>query len=162
MRRSNIALAVGAGLLASGVQALAADPLAQADVVSAIGLARVADEVGDSTLASWLKSPARRDLALTAVRASPFAWAPERLVVQLAPVLCGRDPILAPEASIALVQIAERLQPSLLAAREAASYDVKMAREALACVKQQPSPRADLMASAMLLDAALAQLTAPQ
>lgn len=158
MRLANIVLAGCVGWLASGAQALANDPLAQADVVSVIGLARVADEVGDSTLGSWLKTTERRDLTLVAVRASPFAFAPERLVVQLAPVLCGRDPVLAPEASVALAQIAERLQPAGLAAREAAAHDLRQARVALSCVKDQPLPRADLVAAALLLDAALAQL----
>lgn len=158
MRRANIVLATCLGLLASGAQALAADPLAQADLVSPIGLARLADEVGDASLTGWLKAPNRRDLTLVAVRATPFAFAPERLIVQLAPVLCGRDPVLAPEAGVAMAQIAERLQPSELAAREAAAYDLRKAREALGCVKQEPLPRADLVAAALLLDAALAQL----
>lgn len=158
MRRANIALAAAVGLLSSGAQALATDPLAQADVVSVIGLSRVADELGDATLASWLKAPARRDLALVALRAAPYAFAPERLVGHMAPLLCGRDPNLAPEAALAFAQIAEHLQPARLAAREAASYDLRQARAALACAEQSPAPRADLVAAAQLLAAALDQL----
>lgn len=157
MRR--LAIAVSLGLFAVVSHADSPDPLAYADVVSEIGLARLADDAGDATLTSWLKSSTRRDLQLVAVRATPHAFAPERLVPQLAPLLCGRDPVLAPEAGLALAQLAQSLRPSDLAVREASLGDVRAAREALQCAKDnEPALRADLVSAALLLDAALAQL----
>ena len=159
MRRRNITLAAGLALLAGNVRADRADPIAQADVISAIGVARVADEVGDRQLASWLGAAARRDLTAVAVRATPFAYAPELLVPELARLLCGRDPVLAPESAYALGAIAEQLTPDRVALREAALDDFAAARKALECVREQEAPvRADLVKAAQLLDAALAQL----
>jgi hypothetical protein len=120
----------------------------------------LADEVGDAQLAAWLKTPDRRDLTLVGIRAAPFAAAPERLVSALTPHLCGRDPVLAPESALALGQIAERLTPSGLANREALLADVKEARASLACAKAEDAQlRADLLATALLVEAALSQLS---
>lgn len=146
-------------LLALPLRADSADPLAYADVVSTLGLSRLADEAGDAQLGAWLKTPNRRDLTLVAIRATPFAAAPERLVPALTPHLCGRDPVLAPESALALAQIAERLTPSSMANREALVADVKEARAALACAKEEEvHVRPDLLASALLFEAALNQL----
>lgn len=159
MRRVDYALVVSLTLLATATRADSTDPLAHADVVSEIGLARLADEAGDAKLDSWLKSSTRRDLQLVATRATPYAFAPERLIPQLAPLLCGRDPSLAPEVGLALASIAQSLKPSEFAAREASMADVRAAREALRCVKEQePAPRSDLVTAALLLDAALTQI----
>ncbi|HEX6245897.1 MAG TPA: hypothetical protein VFZ61_33460 [Polyangiales bacterium] len=160
MRRRNITLAGGLALLAGSVRADLADPIAQADVISTIGVARVADEAGDPRLVEWLGTAARRDLITVAVRASPFAHAPERLVPQLAQLLCGRDPLLAPESAHAMAAIAERITPSRVALREGAVADFTAARKALECVREQAAPvRADLVRAAQLLDAVLAQLS---
>ncbi len=149
-------------LCALPLRADSADPLAYADVVTPLGLARLADESGDGQLATWLKAPNRRDLTLVAMRAAPFAAAPERLVPALALHLCGRDPVLAPESAHALAQISERLTPSSLANREALVADVKQAQSALACAQADDPPlRPDLSALAQVVDAALSQLTAP-
>lgn len=135
------------------------DPVGQADVISTQGVARVADEAGDARLSGWLKQGARRDLAAIALRASPFAYAPERLVPALAGFLCGRDPVLAPESAHALLQIAERITPDGVTSREAALADFTAARKALECARQdQPALRPDLTKAALVLDAALAQL----
>jgi hypothetical protein len=159
MRRRNIMLAIGLAVSAAVARAELEDPIGQADVISTIGVARVADEAGDQRLASWLKSSARRDLVAVAVRASPFAYAPERLVPELARLLCGRDPVLAPESAYALAAIAERLSPGAVELREAALADFRTARQALSCAREQEAPvRADLVKAALLLDAALAQL----
>jgi hypothetical protein len=160
MRRPNSVFGVGLLLLALPLRADGGDPLAHADVVSTLGLARLADEVGDAQLLAWLKTPSRRDLTLVAVRATPFAAAPERLVPALAPHLCGRDPVLAPESALALAQIAERLTPSNLAAREALIADLKEARAALGCAKSDGAPaiRPDLLATVQIVDAAFSQL----
>jgi hypothetical protein len=159
MQRANSVFGVGLLLLALPLRADSEDPLAHADVVSTLGLERLADEAGDAQLLAWLKTPNRRDLALVAVRSAPFAAAPERLVPALAPHLCGRDPVIAPETALALAQIAERLTPSELAAREALLADVKEARAALACAKGEGAPiRSDLLATVQVVDAALSQL----
>jgi hypothetical protein len=77
----------------------------------------------------------------------------------LAPHLCGRDPVLAPETALSLAQIAERLTPSSLASREALLSDVSEARKSLNCVKGDGvAMRADLIATAQVVDAALSQL----
>jgi hypothetical protein len=163
MRRRNImlasALALIGALIGSAASAEFDDPIGQADLISTIGVARVADEAGDQRLLSWLKAPARRDLALVAVRAAPFAHAPELLVPELARLLCGRDPVLAPESAYALAQIVERITPSAVELREAALADFATARASLACAREQePAVRPDLVKHAMLLEAALAQL----
>lgn len=163
MRCPNIVFGVSLALTCVGVRADTTDLLGQADVISTIGIARVADEVGDRSLSDWLEKPVRRDLALVAARAAPFAFAPERLVPALARLVCGRDPVLAPEAAVAFVQIAERLRPSELAAREALRSDVRAARASLACAAEsRPPVRADLRAASLLLEASLAQLDASQ
>lgn len=148
------------GLLSATVaHAELSDPIGQADVISTLGVARVADEAGDARLASWLQPGARRDLAAIALRASPFAYAPERLVPALAGFLCGRDPVLAPESAHALLQMAERLTPDAVATREADVSEFAAARKALECARQdQPAVRSDLVKAALVLDAALAQL----
>jgi hypothetical protein len=167
MRRRNITsasaivsrvIALGA-LSATIAHAELTDPVGQADIISIQGVARVADEAGDARLASWLKQGTRRDLAAIALRASPFAHAPERLVPALASILCGRDPVLAPESAHALWQISERITPDGVAAREADLADFSAARKALECARQdQPALRPDLTKAALVLDAALAQL----
>jgi hypothetical protein len=160
MQRANGVFGVGLLLLALPLRADGADPLAYADMVSTLGLSRVADEAGDAQLGAWLKTPSRRDLTLVAIRAAPFAAAPEQLVPALTPHLCGRDPVLAPESAVALAQIAERLTPSNLANREALVADVKEARAALACAKSEDAHvRPDLVATSLLLEAALSQLS---
>lgn len=162
MRWANVALGAGLALTCGAVRADRADPLAHADVVSAIGLARVADEVGDGTLATWLGEPPSRVHALVAARAAPFASAPERLVPGLARLLCGRDPVLAPEAAVASVQIAERLRLSELAAREALRAELRAAADALRCAAESRAPvRADLKAAASLLEVRLSELAEP-
>jgi hypothetical protein len=168
MRRRNITLAsaLGTRLIALGALATTVahaeltDPVGQADIISTQGVARVADEAGDARLVSWLKQGARRDLAAIALRASPFAHAPERLVPALAGFLCGRDPVLAPESAHALLQIVDRITPDGAASREADLADFAAARKALECARQeQPALRPDLAKAALVLDAALAQLT---
>lgn len=161
MRRAKIMIMGYLALLSapSGAGARVDEPPPGADLISSIGLARLADEAGDAQLARWLSEPAHRDRALAAVRASPFAYAPERLVPGLSAILCGRDPVLAPESASALLELAERLRPSELAARECLLSDLRSARKALACVGEQPAEvRADLALAAMVVDAALAQL----
>lgn len=148
-----------AGRVGSVARAELDDPIGQADLISTIGLARVADEAGDARLLGWLKAQGRRDLSLVGVRAAPFAYAPERLVPELARLLCGRDPVLAPESAYALAQIAERITPAAVELREAAIADFASARAALACAREhEPPVRPDLSKTALVLEAALAQL----
>jgi hypothetical protein len=130
--------------------------LAAVDCVSEIGLARIAEELGDGALAARLSAAAERAperaseltfdsyQTLLAVRASVHAQQPEALVPALATLACGRDPLLAPEAAFALSRIGERLQPSELAARESLNSDLRRAHDALECARRPPLPRADI------------------
>lgn len=127
------------------------------DLRTEIGLARVAEELGDAELSARLGPASARLASLVAVRASPYARAPERQIAALAAHACGRDPLLAPEAAFALREIAERLRPSELAARESLRSDLEAARAALACV-DRPPPRADIAQALAELAAALERL----
>ena len=135
----------------------AAQDLESADLVSAIGIARTAEELGDSILLARLGGDQKVRDQLIATRASVHARAPEVLIPALAPLACGRHPVLAPEAAFAIFQIADRLRPSELAARETLKSDLRRARDALECARRPPLPRADIVyllarASALLLD----------
>ena len=126
--------------------------------VGELGLARTAEELGDAALAARLLGPGSSVDKLLAVRASRYARAPEALLVPLAGLACGRDPQLAPEASFALLRIAEQLRPSELAVRESLRSDLQRAREALACAEAVPAPRADLVQQLTLAAALLGAL----
>lgn len=150
--------AAGLGASAgSGVRADGPDPFAQADVVDAIGLWRLADEAGDLALGEALKPGVARERALAAIRAAAYSHAPEQLIASLLPHALGRDPVLAPEAALALVQIGQRLTPADLAAREVLLSTLDEARKATqAALEEARSPRADIR---LCLEALLAALT---
>ena len=136
---------------------VAAEDVVSADVVSEIGVARTAEELGDSALLARLGGDQKVRDQLIATRASVHARAPEVLIPALAPLACGRHPVLAPEAAFAIFRIAEHLRPSELAARETLKSDLRGARDALECARRAPLPRADIVyllgrASALLLD----------
>jgi hypothetical protein len=122
----------------------AQDPFAQADAIDEISLARLAEERGDAALRARLRDTTQRTATLIAVRASPHARAPEALLVALAQLACGRDPVLAPEAARALFQSTARLSSSALSGREVLRSDLASARDALACSDKKPLPRADI------------------
>lgn len=136
MLRYRTSLLASAAVLVfvGAVSAGAADPFRDCDPIHDIGLARLADEAGDSALAAALASnqpEVPRERTLLAIRATPHAAAPEQLVPALVTVACGRDPNLAPEAAAALGRIGERLRPSELAAREVLIADLRSALTAL-------------------------------
>lgn len=136
---------------------VAAEDVAAVDLVSDIGIARVAEELGDSALLARLGGDQKVHDQLVATRASVHARAPEALIAALAPLACGRHPVLAPEAAFAIFHIAEGMRPSELAARETLKSDLRRARDALECARRAPVPRADIVyllarASALLLD----------
>ena len=155
------------GLCASFVAAEPAsagnvDPFRDADPIHDIGLARLADEAGDAALAAAFgpedQGELPRERAVLAIRAAPFAAAPEQLIPGLLRVACGRDPDLAPEAACALTQIGEHLRPSELAAREVLNADLQRALEAVIAARGEAKAlRADI---ALGIDSLAANLRA--
>jgi len=128
-----------ASALAAGV-----DLSAFADRVDPIGCARAAHEAGDAAVLAQLRSGEAREARLVAVRAAPYAHAPEDLIAGLVELACGRDPNLAPEAALSLHAIAESLKPSELAAREVLLSDLAKAEERVAQGCEQ-TPAADVV-----------------
>ncbi len=100
-----------------------------ADRIDALGCARAAEEAGDAMLLSKLSRAPSRETRLVAVRAAPYAHAPEDLLASLVDLACGRDPNLAPEAALSLYAIAQKLTQSELAAREVLLADLAKAEE---------------------------------
>jgi hypothetical protein len=161
MHAPYVSALVAVSIGASSAWALVRDPFAQAEVVSTVGLARLAEDAGDALLLAHLVKIEQRQLTLSAARASPFARSPELLIPALATHACGRDPDLAAQAAHALRAIAERLEPSALARREVLLEDLRRARQALTCVDVAPPPRADIVAELAQLAAALDGLLRP-
>jgi|GEM_PF-5275052 len=125
-------LGLCASFVVSGsVWALGGDPFRDSDPIHDTGLARLADEAGDAAIAAALGPEGAREKALLAVRAAPFAQAPELLIPQLLGLALGRDPNVAPEAAQALRQIGLGLRPSDLAAREVLIVDLRRVRQAV-------------------------------
>jgi hypothetical protein len=160
-RTSLLALCVGFGA-AGPASAGNVDPFRDADPIHEIGLARLAAEAGDSALAAALgpndAGDVPRERAVLAIRAAPFAAAPEQLIPALLELACGRDPNLAPEAASALQQIGEGLRPSELAAREVLNADLRRARDAVTTHRAKAKAlRPDI---ALAIDAVAADLSA--
>jgi hypothetical protein len=142
-----------------GARAEGRDPFAHADLVDPIGVARLADEAGDFALREALTQAAQRERALSAVRAAVYAHAPEELIAPLLPLAIGRDPVLAPEAAMALLQIGQRLTPTELSTREALLSTLKEASQATrAALDEARSPRADIRLALSVLQAQLTDL----
>jgi len=120
------------------------DPFASADVVSEIGVARLAEDAGDAALLAKLTALDRREHTLIAARASSYARAPELLVPALAKLACGRDPDLASQAANTLRRLADRRWTSELSEREALRSDLVAARQSLSCVEKAALLRADI------------------
>jgi hypothetical protein len=135
------------------------------DPVSELGVARIADENGDASLGAALSGEFGRTAQLLAVRAAPYAFAPESLWARLVELACGRDPALAPEAAAALTASERRLVPSELAEREVLLSDLHSLAPKLACAAGTAAPRADIAASVARFEARfqglLAELAAP-
>ncbi len=115
---------VGCGAAVATAMASDVDFSEFADRIDPIGCARVAVEAGDLALLAQLKAGGQREAQLVAVRAAPYAHAPEQLVVSLVDLACGRDPNLAPEAALSLIAIGERLTLRELSEREVLLADV--------------------------------------
>lgn len=129
----SVLVTLGACLTCSAsALAAAVDLSAFADRIDAIGCARAAQEAGDAVLLSKLGASGSREVTLVAVRAAPYAHAPEDLVAGLVDVACGRDPNLAPEAAFSLHAIAQGLTQRELAAREVLLADLAKAEERVA------------------------------
>lgn len=144
-RTQSLVLALGlASVFVGGARAGEVDPFRGADAIYENGLSRLAQEAGDAALLGALSGEGTRERRLLAIRAAPFAAAPERLVPGLIPLALGRDPNLAPEAAAALVALAEGLRPSVLAAREVLLSDLKEATDAIGQLKEGRAVRADV------------------
>jgi hypothetical protein len=158
--------ALFAGALATLAFAVHADaPRAELradDPLSELGVARIADENGDALLVRASAGELGRAAALIAIRAAPYAAAPEALWAGLFAHACGRDPALAPEAAAALTRLEVRLDGAELGQREVLIADLQKARAALGCPADAAPPRADLAAALgrfrARLDALLAAL----
>lgn len=91
-RTSFLALCVGFVAVAP-VSAGGVDPFRDADPIHDIGLARLADEAGDSALAAALgpdeAGELPRERAVLAIRAAPFASAPRQFIIALLKLACG-------------------------------------------------------------------------
>jgi hypothetical protein len=164
--RTSLIFLCASAALVGAVSAGDFDPFRDADPIHDIGLARLADEAGDAALKAALtadpsaeKARPAREKALVAVRAAPHAAAPELLVPGLVALAVGRDPDLAPEASHALLLIAERLRPSELAAREVLQADLQRALQAVSQGRSTTKGgRADVMRELADFEALLASL----
>jgi hypothetical protein len=129
----SVLLAFGACLACSASALAAAVDLSTfADRIDAIGCARAAEEAGDAVLLSKLGASGSREVTLVAVRAAPYAHAPEDLVAGLVELACGRDPNLAPEAAASLYAIGQDLTQRELAEREVLLADLEKAEQRLA------------------------------
>lgn len=150
------ALAVCAVCGAASALAAGVDLAAFADRIDPIGCARAAHEAGDLGVSAQLQPGVARESQLVAVRAAPYAQAPESMVASLVELSCGRDPNLAPEAALSLYAIVEGLTSSELAAREVLISDLAQAEERIVrgCDK---APSADV---AFALDEAKGRLHA--
>jgi hypothetical protein len=138
------------------------DPLLAAATSDPLELARVVDRLGDPAILARITAPdVRADVRLAAIRAAPALCEPERVLEHLAALAAGRDPDLAPAAGLALLQIARRIDPRALDAREVMRSELSPARAALARLAGDPSARADLRRAAALADDALAAAGVP-
>ncbi|MFM2420071.1 MAG: hypothetical protein RL385_4794 [Pseudomonadota bacterium] len=132
-----------AGSLARADAAPLRDLLAD-DLVSELGVARVADDAGDQALQGALGGSSGRHTTLVAVRAAAYAHAPEQLWPLLVTLACGRDPVLAPEAALSLRRGVLRTGASDLARREVLLSDLRAVRSKLGCAEGTPRLRQDI------------------
>ncbi len=165
--RTSLVVLGGSLALAGAVYAGVPDPFRDADAIHDIGLSRLADEAGDAALLSALsgeggpEKQARpsRERTLLAIRAAPYAAAPELLVPSLVTLATGRDPDLAPEAAHALVAIAQRLRPSELSSREVLRADLARVLQAVVDTRGQArAVRGDVALALGALEASLRAL----
>jgi hypothetical protein len=114
------------------------------DLVSELGVARVADDAGDQALRDALAGSSGRHNTLIAVRAAAYAHAPEQLWPLLVTLACGRDPVLAPEAALSLRSSVLRTGENDLARREVLLSDLRAVRSKLGCAEDTPRLRQDI------------------
>ncbi len=139
------------GLLAGSApvhaQPRPADPLALVQSSDPLELARVVDRLGDPAVLARLgtaESPIDVAVTLAAVRACPWLHAPELALPRLVELAAGRDPDLAPAATLAVVRIAERLSRPELESREASDEPLRAAMTGLTALAEDTTARADL------------------
>jgi hypothetical protein len=159
-----VGLALLAALRCAGPSASAQEraaapaPLEATLTADPLDVARVVARIGDDAVLEALASdaPARR---LAGVRAATFLGAPEAALPALVGLAAGRDPDLAPAASIALLDIARALTPEGLARRESDAAALVPARDAARRLAADATARADVRRAAALAAGALAALS---
>ena len=128
----------------------------------ALELARSVDRVGDARVLAALEADASRRDQLVAIRAAPFLRAPEAALSRLVGFARGRDPQLAPAATVALLRIARILTAHDLVAREARSEPLRQVLEDLRGLVDDESARLDLRTMADLARLEIRALFAPE
>jgi hypothetical protein len=166
-------VSVSAAALVCGVLGVAptsraddAAPHALLAVTSAdpMDYAAVTRRIGDTALASALSDEdATAELQLAALRASPYARAPELLLGHVVTLAEGTDPALAPGALRAAAQIAERIDFDALEQRESDPALLEPPAERLTALGEDSDARADLRQLALDVAARLRSVQqAPQ
>lgn len=125
--------------------------------VDPLDLTRAAMRVGDRGVLSRLRADAP-DVRLAAVRATAFMHAPEDALAQLAAIVRGRDPDLAPAAAAASLEIARSLTLIDLGHREVMPASLSQAATTYTQVAQDASVRADIRAAARAVAVSLRAL----
>ncbi|MEZ4323851.1 MAG: hypothetical protein R3B40_01470 [Polyangiales bacterium] len=107
--------------------------------------AAVTRRIGDGALLAALRDEeSSAELRLAALRAAPYARAPELLLEPVVQLAGGTDPALAPGALRAASQIASNLEFHLLEQRENDPALLEPPAEALAELAEDEDARADL------------------
>jgi hypothetical protein len=122
-----------------------------------LALMDLLDRSGDDLALRGLDPEAPDELRLAAIRACPTLEAPEACLPALAQEAVGRDPDLAPAASLALFEIGRRLSADQLARRESSTPPLVELATSLDASLEQASLRPDL---AQLIGLAAASLRA--
>ncbi len=146
---------------ASGTHAQSPDPFLAVRNADPVELARVVDRLGDGAVLERLDAGRSRAVRLAAVRASDQMHEPELALDALSTMASGRDPLLAPAAAQAALQVARMLTPDGLARREAEPAALAPARQRLAALADDESARPDQRVIAAMARARLDTLGVP-
>lgn len=95
---------------------------------------------------------------LRAIRAAPFGHVPESALRDLAQVASGRDPSLAPAASVAAYRIVNDLSRADLEAHEVDAAEIASAKSAFEAISRDATARPDVRRLASYVASVLASL----
>ncbi|MCA9532782.1 MAG: hypothetical protein KC593_03850 [Myxococcales bacterium] len=161
---SLVLIAVAVGLCAAPrtrADGSAAEALLAVVSADPMDYAAVARRIGDPALAGVLRDEdAAPELQLAALRAAPYARAPELLLEAVVAIAMGTDPALAPGALRSASQIAERIDFDALEQRETDPDVLTAPAESLAELGDDSEARADLRQLAVDVAARLRSLQA--